>query len=439
MNWLHYLLEANIYLAVFYGGYCLFLNKETHYTLNRIYLLLSCILSFILPVIQVGALKPAEKILEITAVNHAAPAQAILSTEPTGVLPDITHHLNRPDVLWCVYITGTVVMMILLAIKLFRVLSLTTSTETLLDNGYKVIEIEGSNTAFSFFNYLFIGTKIRGNKTIIGHELVHIRQRHSLDIIFLEVLKIINWFSPLIYLIQISIRTVHEYIADEQTATQEGDAITYSAFLVNNAYGLSGPTVTHSFFNYNLLKKRIMMLNKKRSGKLTRLKYLVALPVCAGLLCASTLAFSKNYAWIKILPDVKDVAASNVSNIGKMVNDYLDKNLRYPENALTRNLPGNITCLIKIDNSHHINAVKITESTSPEFYQQVFKCLNSYKKSLPGKAGTYALYIQFVVQGPKTFYAVEGKQKIEPYPCIVNTTRLGYSTTLKAGKQNLVL
>ncbi|MBC7398693.1 MAG: energy transducer TonB, partial [Mucilaginibacter sp.] len=128
------------------------------------------------------------------------------------------------------------------------------------------------------------------------------RQKHSVDIVFLELLKVVSWFNPFIYLLQNSLKTVHEYIADEQTAAYETDALTYSSFLVNNAYGAGGSSITHSFFNYNLLKKRIVMLNQKRSGNLARLKYLIAVPVCAGLLCASTLAFSKTYGWVDIDP-----------------------------------------------------------------------------------------------------------------------------------------
>jgi hypothetical protein len=132
---------------------------------------------------------------------------------------------------------------------------------------------------------------------------VHIRQKHSADIVFIELIKIINWFNPLIYLLQISLKTIHEYIADEQTAAQESDALSYSSFLVSNAYGLNGSPLAHSFFNYNLLKKRIIMLNQKRSGKLARLKYLVAVPISAGLLCASTLVFSKSYGFIDLMPN----------------------------------------------------------------------------------------------------------------------------------------
>jgi hypothetical protein len=167
---------------------------------------------------------------------------------------------------------------------------------------YKLINLNDENTAFSFFNYLFIGSNVPQAETIIAHELVHIRQKHSVDIIFLEIVKIINWFNPFIYLIQRSLKTIHEYIADEQTAAHGQDALAYSSFLLNNAYGIQGSSIAHSFFNYNLLKKRIIMLNKNRSGKLARLKYLAALPLCAGMLCTSTLVFSKDYGLIDLAP-----------------------------------------------------------------------------------------------------------------------------------------
>lgn len=296
MNWLYYLLEANLYLCVFYAGYCLFLNKETHYTLNRIYLLLSCVVSFVLPVVQIGWLKPVETATKtIVIIPQTAYQTAVqkLTAQPTLTFNDIWVYA---------YILGIIVLTTVLFIRLYQLVKLTKATKTLVDDKYKLINIEGSNTAFSFFNYLFIGTKTQANNIIIRHELVHIRQKHSVDIVFLELIKIINWFNPLVYLLQISLKTIHEYIADEQTAAQESDALSYSSFLVSNAYGLNGSPLAHSFFNYNLLKKRIIMLNQKRSGKLARLKYLVAVPICAGLLCASTLVFSKSYGIIDLMP-----------------------------------------------------------------------------------------------------------------------------------------
>ncbi|MDB5285957.1 MAG: BlaR1 peptidase, partial [Mucilaginibacter sp.] len=164
-------------------------------------------------------------------------------------------------------------------------------------------------------------------------------------------------FNPFVYLLQRSIKTVHEYIADEQTAAYERDALTYSSFLLNNAYGIQGSTIAHSFFNYNLLKKRIIMLNKNRSGRLARLKYLTALPLCAGMLCASTLAFAKDYGFIDLSPKTtkvdKPVMIKRLKIIdGKMTmySDYItvkEKNgtkKRFEINTIT---PGDISYLLK--------------------------------------------------------------------------------------------
>jgi len=304
MNWLYYLAEANLYLGVFYLAYCLFLNKETHYLLNRIYLLFSCAAAFILPVIQLGVLKPAEKIVQPLTIMM--PVTAVHYTRPIAMVTRSTPWFTLQNGLLGAYLLGVLALMIFLVIKLYRLYKLTHTQAVLVDDKYKLIHINESNTAFSFFNCLFIGTKASDTETIIRHELVHIRQKHSVDIVILELIKIINWFNPLVYLLQNSLKTVHEYIADEQTAAYNNDRLTYSTFLVNNAYGIGGPTLTHSFFNYNLLKKRIIMLNQKRSGSLARLKYLVTVPLCAGLLCSSTLAFSKTYGLIELFPQQAD-------------------------------------------------------------------------------------------------------------------------------------
>ncbi|MDB5004225.1 MAG: BlaR1 peptidase [Mucilaginibacter sp.] len=297
MNWLHYLAEANIYLGVFYLAYCLFLIKETYYIFNRVYLLLSCVLAFILPLVQLGFLKPT-----------------VYITTGTTYVPATVESFTWQDGLLYSYITGVVIFAIQFGIKLYQLQKLARLKPSYSNGDHKLVYLEGSNAAFSFFNYLFIGTETTESELITRHELVHIRQKHSADVILLELLKIINWFNPAIYLLQNSIKTVHEYIADEQTALIETDPTTYSTFLVNNAYGISGPSFTHSFFNYNLLKKRIIMLHQKRSGSLARLKYLIAVPLCAGLLCESTLGFSKTYGFVNIGGNATVIVTDTIPN-----------------------------------------------------------------------------------------------------------------------------
>jgi hypothetical protein len=307
MNWLHYLVEANLYISIFYLFYCLFLTKETHYTLNRTYLLFACVISFILPLLQIGILKSTSEVIKpnTTVLPAVNTIYVPITNQPTTLpIAQVIEpaHFTLQDALIYIYLLGVTILLVLLTIKLYRLFRLSRAEYILTDDAYKLIYLENTNTAFSFFNYLFIGTEVPGVETIMRHEQVHIKQRHSFDIILLELIKIMCWFNPLIYLLQNSLKTVHEYIADEQTAANENDALAYSSFLIDNAYGVSGASVTHSFFNYNLLKKRIIMLNQERSGRLTRLKYLIILPLCAALICVSTLGFSKTYGWVDLVP-----------------------------------------------------------------------------------------------------------------------------------------
>lgn len=346
MNWLHYLAEANLYLAVFYLAYYLLLSRETHYQLNRAYLLFSCVAAFALPVLQVGVLKPkapaadpaayvmlADRILEaplqmqaqgIHLTNQGKDEAQQIAAQPTikpvtivvpAIAPAVQPQLSVGDYLWYAYLTGSAILLVTLLVRLFSLFLLTRRTPRVKYGKYTIVQLPGTNIAFSFFHCLFLGNNAPAIDTIIEHELVHIRQKHSADIIFLELLKIVNWFNPFVYLLQNSLKTIHEYIADEHTASSETDTLTYATFLVNTAHGVGGSPITHSFFNYSLLKKRIIMLNQKRSGNSARLKYLVTLPICMLLLCVSTLAFTKNYNWIDL--DPAKAVASIIKTISK--------------------------------------------------------------------------------------------------------------------------
>lgn len=436
MNWLHYLLEANIYLAVFYAGYCLFLNKETYYTLNRVYLLLSCIISFVLPLLQIGMLKPVDQGVVSTVF--------IVPTNLKSTANQVTSVSTSPqDILIYAYCLGVIVLAIVLIFKLYKLIQITRAANKIADNPYKIVPLEDSNTAFSFFNYLFIGSKLKGTDIIIRHEMVHIRQKHTLDVLFLEFIKIINWFNPFVYLLQNSLKTVHEYIADEQTAAFESDTLSYSSFLVNNAYGLNGSSVTHSFFNYNLLKKRIIMLNQKRSGNLARLKYLVAVPICAAALCASTLGFSKTYAMVDLAPQhhVADSSAKAkqskiqylpppiaVKNGYDDLFTHLNKTEKYPKTELKNKQPGLVIVVFNVGTDHKISSPQIVKSTGSAFSDVVLASFKSFNGSVTDKAGEHKLAISFFTDyyGQATKYEADIKKSGAEFNTFV-VGSLGYT------------
>ncbi|MBB6240132.1 hypothetical protein HDC90_004796 [Pedobacter sp. AK013] len=168
------------------------------------------------------------------------------------------------------------------------------------ENGITLIEVENSKMAFSFFNLLFIDPAMSQRNTIVKHEMVHINQMHSLDILLFELIKISSWFNPITYFIKDDIKLIHEYLADEETTQKDIAKYEYALFLIQNSYGNQEVILTNQFFNSSILKNRISMLNQKKSAKWARLKLLFIIPLVGSMLCLSTTAFTKDYNTIQL-------------------------------------------------------------------------------------------------------------------------------------------
>jgi len=149
---------------------------------------------------------------------------------------------------------------------------------------YTRIVLAKSSVAFSFFKSIFLGDRIvkKEHKKIIEHELVHIRQRHTYDLLFFELMRIAGWFNPLVYVYQNRISELHEFIADAQVA--KSNKVEQYELLLSQAFQTENISFINQFFNSSLIKKRIVMLTKEKSKKIWKLKYLVLVPMIVGML-----------------------------------------------------------------------------------------------------------------------------------------------------------
>lgn len=148
----------------------------------------------------------------------------------------------------------------------------------------------------SFLKYVFVNKEDfeRGTieKEILGHELTHVKQKHSIDILFLELLMIFAWFNPILYLYRKAIKLNHEFLADESVINTISDTQTYQLLLLDKA-SQSNSLLLTSPFNYLLTKKRIIMMSKNASQKVAILKQIALIPLIAAtgfLLTAKTIA-----------------------------------------------------------------------------------------------------------------------------------------------------
>jgi hypothetical protein len=306
MTWLYYLLEANLYLAIFYGFYLLFLQKETFYGLNRGYLISASLFSFIIPFLQIGSFN--------LLINGTKDMDLVYIDPNLGKTVGSLSLISPGGVVTLTYLLIASYLVIKLLISFYRLISLAVKARKKRLGNVVYVELNDAAVAFSFFNLLFINPSCTEKDTILKHEMVHIRQKHSLDILFFELLRIINWFNPIVWLIQKDIKLLHEYIADDITTNADVHKHEYAMFLIQNSFGVTPNYLTNQIFNQSILKRRINMLNKKRSAGRARLKILLAVPIVGGMLFASTVAFSKDYALIDLYPEKYSVDDSQVAH-----------------------------------------------------------------------------------------------------------------------------
>ncbi|GAB2694877.1 M56 family metallopeptidase [Mucilaginibacter koreensis] len=298
-TWWHYLLLANLYLILFYAFYALLLKRETFFQLNRIYLVASAALSFILPLVQSDWVKHwliTERVEQ--TIYQVNPAQLFQVT----AMPD--NRITLGDLLSYVYLFGLLFMAVKLCLQLIALRRLLKRPE--------------SEAAYSFFNKIQVNEAQPGHDIITAHEETHSRQLHSADRLLLEVLLIVSWFNPVIYLYRRAVKHLHEFIADDEVVSTGTSKKQYAQLLVNQAFMAPPHQLINPFFNKSLLKQRIIMLQKNKSKRVALVKYGLSAPLFAAMLVLSSATLSKSQIITQInfkTDAALDVAAADAAKL----------------------------------------------------------------------------------------------------------------------------
>lgn len=274
---LQYILECIAFQLVFLIIYDFFLKRETFFQWNRAYLIGTYILSMVLPWVKIEALKttvPEAYYVYPEYLWGANDAVVAVSEESSLTIP------------WeyVLLFGGMLFAALLFGFKVLQIQRLRKGGEVHFFRDFTKIIISNSNAAFSFFRSVFMGDKILESEqeNIIQHELVHIKQKHSWDLLFFELMRILGWFNPLVYVYQQRISELHEFIADAQVAkTNKKEQY---QLLLSKVFQTRNISFINQFFKTSLIKKRIVMLQKKKSRKIWKLKYLALVPMVVGIL-----------------------------------------------------------------------------------------------------------------------------------------------------------
>lgn len=280
-----YILKSAVCLSLFYLFYRLLLSKETFHRFNRIALLGILFLSLLIPFIEVTTTHQSElnqTMLTVEQLLMMAEAGAMESAEMEIVQPEELS-ISWVQVLLLFYLAGIVFFACRNLYSLSRLLLLIKSGKReRLDGGIRLIVLEREVAPFSWMRYIVISRKDleEDGREILIHEMAHIRNRHSIDLLITDVCLFFQWFNPGIWLLKQELQNIHEYEADETVINEGIDAKEYQLLLIKKAVGTRLYSMANSF-NHSKLKKRITMMLKEKSNPWARLKYLYVLPLAA--------------------------------------------------------------------------------------------------------------------------------------------------------------
>jgi TonB family protein len=286
-----YLLKSVIWISGFALVFILFLRNERFFLLNRIYLITGILISFFFPLISIHytVLLPV-----VSTVQTGNDLVSEIQNVDKSILPDLKL------MLLIFYAVGVLFILTLIVRQGRSVLRAIKRAEITNLNSVKLVKTPDYTSSFSFFSYVFVNPSITDieTKEIMNHEIVHIRQRHWLDLVLVQLLCMMQWFNPLVWIYVRFIRQNHEYLADEVALQRTSDPAIYRAALLNQIVGAPVVSLANSF-NYSLNKKRFNMMKDIICSPYRKLKILLILPVFAIVL----FAFAK--------PDYKYVSESS--------------------------------------------------------------------------------------------------------------------------------
>lgn len=282
--YISYLLKLSLSLAAVFLFYRLVLQNLTFYQCNRWYLLVFTALSFFIPLVDVAAL--VEQKQQVPVVDYIPRVGVITANSlarPEMAAPD---HIPWNWLLGLL-ITGSGLLLAKSGIQFCSFLRLRRRARLISDQKIKIYQIDADILPFSFGRSIFLNRTLHREQDlqqIIRHELVHVRQGHSADILWMELVCILNWYNPFAWLLRYHLRQNLEFIADNQVLQTSADKKHYQYLLLQvtgePAFRLSNQ------FNFSPLKKRILMMNKMPSTRPHLTKFLLLLPLVSVLLLA---------------------------------------------------------------------------------------------------------------------------------------------------------
>ena len=416
-----YLLQVNVGLILFYALYKLVCTRDTFFRSRRFILIVSLVLPFILPFIDVREwLESRDRMIMLTHFDYSAVLPEIV------VGSEAVETGNRVFVLseWIgyLYLAGVVALLVRLAVQAFSLYRLIVRMPEKEINGVRVKCLNDPSGPFSFFGWIFMNpaaVKEDEINEILTHEMAHVKQHHSVDVLLAEMVSICCWMNPFAWLLKREVRLNLEFLADRKVMEAGFATKSYQYHLLglayNHKYGLSNN------FNFSHLKQRIIMMNKKKSNAAGHIKYALfvlpafALLVAGNISCsqdASQTEDAKEEVVAPVSPEAKEAPADSTAKEEvfmvaeqmpefpggmKELLKFLQNNLKYPENAMKNNVQGRVIVQFVVEKDGTLTEFKVARSVDPDLDAEALRVLQTMPKWKPGMQRGKIVRVKFTV------------------------------------------
>ena len=410
------LLPVAAAIAVFWIVYRLLFTNSNRIKFNRFYILASIVIAFLLPFlgIIIGNGSPQMLSFKQNIFGEITLNEVILAGDANANLSETsTQHYSIWQVVVILYFIGVGISLLLLMFKLLKIFLLIVKSQKEKYGSYTAVFTGKEQGSFSFLNYAFFPDQ-SVDKEIVRHEISHISHRHSWDIVFVEVMMVLQWFNPFIYMLKRELQCVHEYQADRDVVDAGVNKRDYMMLILQQCTAVDFSRISNNF-SLILTKKRIKMITMSEKTKGLWWRLLVTLPVLAVMLVANTNATAKeqlaeNNPKAKILTDaIKDVPQSKDSiyenpevmpvfpgGDAAMI-EFLQKNMVYPENAKKKGITGKVFVGFVVEANGSITDVKVLRGFDKECDAEAVRLVKLMPKWKPGSDKGKPLRVRFVM------------------------------------------
>ncbi len=320
-DWIIYLIKVNLSLLFLYAFYLIFLKKETSFHFNRAYLLVGLAVALAVPFLHINLPKksvPAAMTalpwqplyalgdkLNVPAPKTKKPTSDLVRVEPHSKTKTIEPKVLKPtaikvttppqttatsihwwQVLANIYLIGVAICLGVFVYRFVQIIRAIVRAKVMPQDSYKVVYTYGKLPMLSFFNYLFWDNTLKltpeQRAQIIAHEVAHIKQHHTIDVLLMEMFCVVFWYNPVIYWWRSALRENHEFVADKAVIKQQ-DAHSYAMLLLSQSLGSVPQFTLGNRLIQSQIKKRVNMMTKKTMNRKIYWKYALLVPMLACL------------------------------------------------------------------------------------------------------------------------------------------------------------